>query len=145
MIRVTNSKTVQVYEENFVQDTLRIFRANKYWFELVGGGNSVSSRNVVHINTNYTQQGAKDLITFIRDLAIYETEVFSQEQKNAIVGTQTLYIVYESFNKISLRHSEEVLTIEEIQEKNPNSNIWVSHNITDEGLILLVNEIIERL
>ena len=97
----------------------------------------------MYINNDYTQQGSHDLIEFTRDLSIQEIENWSSSELLEASQAKTIYIIYDAFDYIRLDFSSEVLSIEEIQENNPDANIWVSHDATQEGLITLVNELLD--
>lgn len=142
-IRPATTKVVTIFEEDFTEPTLLIFRANKYWFELTGRNKSVSTRNTVYVNSDYSQQGAKALIEHIKAIAIAQEETFTQSQQDAIIGTKTLYIIYDGFENISLRPSKEIVTKEELKNQIPNAEVWVSYDITDMGLINLVDELLD--
>jgi len=92
-----------------------------------------------------SRQGAKDAITALRDYAMSHIEIWTNEQLQAVAGTQTLFIVYNSETDMKLDFSKDLLTIEQIREANEGAEVWVSYDVSDIGLITLVNELLEWL
>lgn len=143
-IRKALTRVITQTFEDFQNPTLAVFRQAPFRFTLLAP-QSVSTPFDVYINADYTREGAKDLIAFIRDLAIAQTENWSNEQLQEASEARTLYICYQDFNNIFLNFSKEVLTKEEIELQNEGAEVWVSYDISDVGLITLVNELINWL
>ena len=121
---------------------LAVFRQKPFKFTLTAP-KAVTTPFAVYINNDYTQQGSHDLIQHTRDLSIEEIENWSSSELLEASQAKTIYIIYDAFDYIRLDFSSEVLSIEEIQENNPDASIWVSHDATQEGLITLVNELLD--
>lgn len=95
------------------------------------------------VNTETDKAGAMALIEAMKTHAITEQEEWTEAQENAIQGAQTLYIIYKDAQTIDLSFSTNILTQTEIEEENMEAEkVLVSNNISDLGLILLVNDLL---
>jgi hypothetical protein len=125
----------------------RIFveRTLPYAFILTKGVGKMVRDVRVFANTDISRKGAKEAITALRDYAISHIETWTNQQLQAVAGTQTLFIVYNSESDMRLDFSKDLLTIEQIQEANEGAEVWLSYDISDIGLITLVNQLLNWL
>lgn len=122
--------------------TLAIFRQAPFKFSLYAVS-QIASPFQVFYNQDFSQQGAIDLIEFFKNLAINTDEVWSSQALESASEAQTMFIVFSTFKEITLDTSIEFLTVEQLQERHPESTIFITHVISDESLIALVNELLE--
>jgi hypothetical protein len=123
---------------------LVLYRTLPYSFRLTSMIGNVQAPSFIRIFTNIdvSRQGAKDAVTALRDYAIAHTEIWTQAQMQAVAGTQTLYIVFNSEKNMRLDFSKDLLTIEQIREANEGAEVWVSYDVSGVGLTTLVNELL---
>lgn len=122
------------------------FRTLPFSFQLTEAKGAFVRDVRLFSNSVISREGCKNLIITMRDFAMNNEEVWTLEQLQAISGTQTLFIVYNSETNCFLDYSKQLLSLKEVENLYPNAEkVLVSHNISDEGLILLVNELIEWL
>jgi hypothetical protein len=130
----------------FEESHLVCYRTLPFSFSLTSTARGAMARDVrIFYNSNVSRQGAKEAITALRDYAIEHVEKWTKTQLQAVAGTQTLFIVYNSETDMKLDFSKDILTIEQIQEENERAQIFVSYDISDVGLINLVNELLNFL
>jgi hypothetical protein len=122
------------------------FRTLPFSFQLIEAKGAFVRDVRLFSNSEISREGSKDLIIAMRDFAINNNEYWTYEQMQEIEGTQTLFIVYNSQKDCFLNYSEDIITLEEVQNLYPDAEkVLVSQNVSDEGLILIVNELIEWL
>lgn len=122
-------------------ENLVVFRTLPFSFQLVNISVAQMVRDVrLFYTDDISRQGAKDAITALRDYAMSHIEIWTNEQLQAVAGTQTLFIIYNSETDMKLDFSKDLLTIEQIQEANEGAEVWLSYDVSDTGLITLVNE-----
>ncbi|MDB4261723.1 hypothetical protein N9878_02520 [bacterium] len=127
-------------------ENLVVFRTLPFAFRLVNISVAQMVRDVrLFYTENVSREGAKEAITALRDYAMSHVEVWTPAQLQAVAGTQTLFIVYNSETDMKLDFSKEVLSLEQLQAQNEGAEIWVSYDISDIGLITLVNELLNWL
>ena len=140
------SGTAYSKAEFFGVEHLVCYRTLPFAFNLVATSNEVGAKDVrLFTNPDTSKSGCKDLITAMRDFAISHTEIWTTAQLQAVSGTQTLFIIYNSEADCYLNFSKELLTLENLQEANQDAQIFVSYDISDAGLINLVNELLNFL
>jgi len=122
------------------------YRTLPFAFNLASTERGAMAKDVrIFYTDNVSNTGAKDAITTLRDYAIGHVEIWTPTQLQAVAGTQTLFIVYNSETDMRLDFSKDLLTIEQIQEANEGAEVWASYDVSDTGLINLVNELLNWL
>jgi hypothetical protein len=122
------------------------YRTLPFAFNLANSKTGAMAKDVRLFYTDIVnREGAKEAITVLRDYAIGHEETWTTAQLQAVAGTQTLFIIYNSESDIRLDFSKDLLTIEQIREENEGTEGWVSYDISAMGLINLVNELLNWL
>lgn len=110
-------------------------RQAQYNFILLPSNGKVLSPHNSLSQSDFSEQGAIDLITFIRDFALG-----TDEDWDTVSTAQTIYIKYYSWNFIMLGNDDDVVTEDDLL--NGAQKIFVSHDVSDEGLLALVNDLL---
>ncbi len=111
-------------------------RQAQYNFILLPASGKVLSPNNSLSQSDFSEQGAIDLIAFIRDFALG-----TEEDWDTPSTAQTIYIKYYSWNFIMLANDDNVVTEEDLL--NGAQKIFVSHDVSDTGLLQLVNDLLD--
>jgi len=126
---------------NYNVEHLFIERGLPYYFALTKS--KLKRVRDVRVWSNDNLDGAKELVETIKAYALSGEETWTPEQLAKIEGTQTLFIVYDNKYDMFLFYSKEQLTLEELEAEYPDSGkIFYSHNISDIGLVTLVDELL---
>ncbi|MCH2216602.1 MAG: hypothetical protein MK076_00745 [Flavobacteriales bacterium] len=143
MIDQVNTVQVTITQEDFAGvDTLVIFRQAPFKFTLASP-HGVNSPFAVYKNNDYSLQGSVDLIEYIRDLALAQTEVWPTDVLVQAGQAQTIFIIYNDFNDVFLDFSTEVLDMAYLVNKYSDAQHRIlSYDTSDDGLVALVNGLI---
>lgn len=125
------------------QKELIIWRYHPFGFSLIGMKGKIVAPPIVLIsNDNYSETGSIESIEYIKAKALGEEETWTPQQLYAVASTKTIYIIYNSFENIYLRRSNETLTMGDLKEQNPNAEVFLTHEVSDTGLVNLVDELL---
>ena len=116
-------------------NTLIVYREAQYKFNLFGTAGKVESPNLILSQRVFSKAGSIELLEFIRDQALATAEVWENTDL-----PKTLYIKFYDWNFILLANDDNVVSEDDLL--NGAQKIFVSHDVSEQGLLDLVNELI---
>jgi hypothetical protein len=135
-----------------------IFRSGIFEFKLVEGRGYVGPLDV-YMNDILSLSGSRDLVIFLRDLAINSNEVWSDDQKTKVENARAVYIVYNSQKDMYLSFENEEVNpdyfepegsenalavfVRNLPERRENEKFDTWLNRCNPIMISLVNQLID--
>lgn len=135
------TETFTRFSESFDVPTLVIFRNGVFRF-LLKRVNSVGTPWPAFKNTEDNEQASIDLIEHIKQLALAQTEQWSESQLFAASQAQTIFIQHKGYFDIELKQEEELLDEQFLQMVYSDATVFSSNDCTPEGLEALVNRLL---
>lgn len=127
-------------------ETLICYRTSPYSFSLASSSKECNAKDVrVFYNKTVSRQGAKQIITAVRDYALSNLEIWTIDQLKSVQGAKTLYIIYKFDTWIYLTFSKEALSEDQIIELEGSEYVWLTYDVSEVGLIELVNKFLDWL